>query len=124
MKRIVCFALLTFAVLAAGCGSPGAPRPTGYPVKGMVTWGNGSPVSAGRVYFTPNGAGGEEWVVLKSDGSFEISESKGGVLPGNYIVTYEGGANVPVKYKKTQTSDWKVEVKSDPAANVFELRVQ
>jgi hypothetical protein len=124
MPRVTCFALLAFAVLAAGCNSPGAPRPTGYPVKGKVVRADGSAVGYGRVYFTPNGAGAEEWVVLKQDGSFEIPESKGGVLPGNYIVTYEGGAGLPAKYYKVQTSDWKVEVKSDLVTNVFELKVQ
>jgi hypothetical protein len=115
--------VVVLALLAAGCGGDK------HPLRGTVTFDDGTPITRGLVVFERTGGGppitarGE----IKPDGSYELSTDKpgDGVPAGTYrvLVNAMDLSDVPdeqkklpfdFKYQKFETSGLEFEVKAGP----------
>ncbi|GAA4427993.1 hypothetical protein [Bremerella cremea] len=78
-------------LIGSGCGGSN-PSATDFHVSGTVQF-NGQPLPAGKIYFTPDssqGNQGPQGVAEISDGKYDTSESRFGVVGGPYIVRIDG----------------------------------
>ena len=76
-------------VAAAGCG--GLPAS----VSGTVTL-DGAPLTTGLVTFLPTGPGAAAYGTIDATGRYSIrTGSKGGLAPGEYVVTVAANAPIP-----------------------------
>ena len=122
MSRVRCVLFLligsTLALTLAGCG----PSASVGQISGKVTC-DGQPVGEGLVSFHNPDTGAAAQAELESDGTFQVSNTEGGLPPGDYRVTImpptvqlpdtaetEGGlgfkdvVNIPQKYRSAKTS--------------------
>jgi hypothetical protein len=113
-------ALLVLAL--AGCGGPKL-----VPVRGRVTYGDGKPVTAASVCFTPDAAKGNTGVLatglLNEDGTFTLRTHPhgDGAMIGPYKVTISlgmGATRKLAKYTRVQDTPFRIDVPAEGLDNL------
>lgn len=97
-------------LVLTGCSSyTPPPPPMTTPVSGKVFLPSGSPMTAGRIVFTPKDKSlSQAFGEIGSDGSYKLTSfnKDDGAMPGGYVVSVEKAkVNIPKKYQSESSSD-------------------
>ena len=127
MNRHLFGLLLLTPFACCGCEGGGAYVSPGFDfadVSGTVTVGDGKPLKAGTIHFSPVSEGkGREDMCVVHDGKFTLKMATGEYKVAFDMKTEGGGkSNVPVKYTKFETANLTASVKSGGEPLKFELR--
>ena len=115
--------LICLAVIL-GCGSGGPPIPKTYPVKGKVTFADGSPVPTAGVRLTNEDTRFSTAGATKADGTFELKtfandQTVAGAIEGEHGFEISGGPlvdNRPIQLRVVKPAKIKVEAKDNEVA--------
>ena len=118
--RFYCL-LSCLAVALLGCGSDGPALPKTWPVKGKVTFSDGSPVPTAGVRLVNEDTRFSTAGATKADGTFELKtfandETVPGAIEGEHNVEISGGPlidNRPVQLRVVKPAKIKVEPKDN-----------
>jgi hypothetical protein len=121
---------LLLPIFLAGCGSSDGSGPKLAQVTGRVIFKNEA-VTAASIYFIPDAEKGNRGdmasAILQIDGSFTMeTNTKGGVVPGSYKVTFDLGRRTDKelqKYRDVKTTPVTIDVTEQGlSGHIFELK--
>ena len=120
LVRASCVFVVTAAFLSTGCGE----EHTTHPVRGKVTFKDGTPVKMGTVVFSTKESRRSSKGIIAEDGSFQLTsyEPNDGAEVGPHVVTVTANPDVDPKYGNYDTSKIEVEVKE--GENDFKIEVE
>ena len=128
MLRYSFFCGLFVVCLCMGCTRNNPHFEKTVPVRGTVSFENGSPLTSGLITFHPKDiTKGEARGMIGKDGRFELGTytTTDGAMLGTFTVTVEAmaydqqgnlrpaGVRIPTKYTDTSTSDLTIEIKDE-----------